>query len=45
MKFTDPLSTLKFMGGAISIHASMAVYAYYAYFDSYNLIANCSYED
>ena len=42
MKFIDPLSSLKFMGGAISIHASMALYAFYAYYRGYKLIANCN---
>ena len=35
MKFKDPLATLKFMGGAISIHISMALFAFYAYFINY----------
>ena len=42
MKFLDPLSSLKFMGGAVSIHSSMAVYAYFSYYKGYKLIRNCS---
>lgn len=42
MKFINPLATLKFMGGAISIHISMACYAFYAYYYSLASISDCS---
>ena len=42
MKFIDPLATLKFMGGAISIHISMAFFAFYSYYYSYGSLSDCS---
>ena len=45
MKFIDPLSSLKFMGGALSIHFAMSFYAFFAYYRGYKLIANCDHPD
>ena len=42
MKFIDPLATLKLMGGAVSIHLAMAIYAFYAYNFRYKNIDNCT---
>ena len=42
MKFIDPLATLKLLGGAVSIHLAMAIYAIYAYFIRFKNIANCT---
>jgi hypothetical protein len=42
MKFIDPLATLKLMGGAISIHISMAFYAFFAYYFNYLKLSDCS---
>ena len=35
MKFTDPLASLQYMGGAIPIHFSLCIYASYVYFVAY----------
>jgi hypothetical protein len=42
MKFLDPLATLKLMGGAISIHISMALFSFYTYYYNYKSISDCS---
>ena len=34
MKFSDPLASLQYMGGAIPIHLSMSLYATFVYFIS-----------
>lgn len=33
MKFVDPIASLQYMGGALTIHLSMAMYAYKIYYD------------
>ena len=40
MKFTDPLASLQYMGGAIPIHFALCIYAFYVYFDAYKK-TNC----
>ena len=41
MKFRDPFTILKFLGGSIDIHISMAISAAIAYFKYYKQL-DCS---
>ena len=45
MKFSDPLASLQYMGGAIPIHISMSIYAAFVYFISAKNIDCEKYKD